>query len=73
MTWFFIIVLVIALSLFLYILYSLRRNKVERAALEGDAYYDRVTEKTVDINYRLLRVKRDTKGTELDIKDKRMR
>ena len=73
MTWFFIIVLVIALSLFLYILYSLRRNKIERAALEGDTYYDRVAEKTTEIQYRLIRVKRDTRGTELDIKDKRMR
>ncbi len=64
-----IILLIVLIVIFIYL--ALRRAKIEEAAIEGDEYYDRVTTKTRNLQHRLSRVKRDARGTTLDLKEKR--
>ncbi len=69
MIWMFAVILIIILAI-LFIYLALRHRKIEQAAIGGE-YYDRVNYKTKEIARRLSRVKRDTRGTKLDLKEKK--
>ncbi len=72
MIWTIAVILVI-IFIIIAIFLALRHTKIEKAAAEGDEYYDRVSTKTKNIRHRLSRVKRDARGLKLDLKDEKRR